>query len=848
MGYVNVESAMVALAAEGKKSARARLYVYHYGTEILARLYADADLTNLLANPMIADEAGTFNDCHTVDGRYRVVVETLKGKSVSTIESVEVLSSKVSASISASAAATSAVTAQQWAASAEGVVLANGLHSARHYAATAAASEAGANAARNQSELAAVAAGAPIHASTSDGLAATANGDVFLVATEPGMQVQQNDSGTGSFLGWLGEVLYDSATALINSTHAGFAVGIVIRTREGGFAYKVAAANATTHHLTTAGGVKLYVLPGSDGYANILAFGATGVSGQDQSAAFTAAAASGLPVVLPSTGSTGRYEFSTTLSLSAPWRGSHTGKSSQVLNPGVKMRFTGTGTAIVTGLSLECLDITADTAVPGQSGIRIENSVFGVKYHDITLRDFDGTSFAVGVINSRASFYTDFNGIHIRNDYRDGAVGLYVSGLGLPNSNANTFTNMFITGRFVDFFHIAGNSNKFINVNTTPRLDAMDTLTFNTAFLIEGHLNSFDTVYIEPFGDVYPENLWQFTTGVGDYGANSNSFENVYLASIGGTGNPYALIADEGTNNDVQIRPIGFNFPQAAGTPKGQSNLIFNAGFRALDASGLPRGWQTSGTGTATRVDTPVRGDVQSMKLDVANNAMTLQQILVTPSNPSVFNCLGTYPVGKFENQTITVGVWCLSSVPGLGALKANAGGATVGNSRHTGSGAWEFLTVQLRGAAGMTQLQVQLRTDYQNAPRTGTVYFTEPVLVLGEDVPRNPDPRPLNDAEAVMAGRIVHNPVVTLPDGGATPSIADGNVFITANTAATTITNFTGRHEGGGAQLIKIFVNDSNTTLANNGNIRTLTNANKALVRNTVCSLLWNGSRWIEY
>ncbi|MBS0124934.1 hypothetical protein [Thetidibacter halocola] len=909
MGYINVEGAMIARTASGEQIARARRYVYHQGTDVLARLYTDVGLTDLLANPTIADETGTFEPCYTVDGLYRIVIETPKGERVAVFDNIDVRSAEVAAAASASAAATAALSAQRWAAETEDSIVADGLHSALHYAAKAAASQvaagssqsatevartaaetahtgaaaarvaaetaqasaegartvaeaartaslaaqtvaevagSGAQAARTQAELAAIAAGAPIHASTAAGLAATSNGDVFLVSTAPGIQVRQNVSGTASVLGWLGEVLYDNAASVIASTETGFATGAIIRTREGAFAYKVAAANATTHHLTTAGGVKLHVLPGPDGYANILAFGATGVAGQNQNAALVAAAASGLPIVLPATG--GRYEFSSTLQLTAPWRGLYTAWSSQTVNPGAELKFTGTGTAIVTGLSLECLELTADTTVAGQSGIRIENSVFGVKYHDITLRDFDGTSFAVGLKNSRASFYTDFNGIHIRNDNRDGAVGLYVSGLGLPNSNANTFTNVFITGRLVDFFHIEGNSNKFINVNATPRLDAMTTLTFSSLFKIEGHLNSFDTVYVEPFGSVYPTRVWQFTTGSGGLGANSNKFQNVYLASIGGNGNPYALVEDVGTNNDVQIRPISFNFPQGAGTPKGQGNLIFNAGFRAIDVAGMPKGWQKSGTGTVTRLTSPARGDAYVMSLDVVNSAVTLQQVLVTTANPVTFNCLGTYPPAKFEGQTITVGVWCLSSVAGMGSIAANAGGPTVGSMRHTGSGKWEFLTVQLRGAPVMTTLQVQLRTHFQNAAQTGTVHFSEPVLVMGEDVPRSPEPRPLNDAEAVLAGRIVNNPIVTFPDGNATPSIMDGNVFMTGNTAATTITNFTGRHVGGGAQDIRIFVNDSNTTLANNSNIRTTTNASKVLVRNTVCSLLWNGSRWIEY
>ena len=45
--------------------------------------------------------------------------------------------------------------------------------------------------------------------------------------------------------------------------------GDYVRTKAEGFSYEVAASGASDHHLTTAGGVKLYVMPGADGGASI---------------------------------------------------------------------------------------------------------------------------------------------------------------------------------------------------------------------------------------------------------------------------------------------------------------------------------------------------------------------------------------------------------------------------------------------------------------------------------------------------------------------------------------------------------------------------------------------------
>lgn len=48
------------------------------------------------------------------------------------------------------------------------------------------------------------------------------------------------------------------------------ASGDIIRTRQEGFAYQVAASGATDQHVTTAGGVKLYLLPSADGTRNVM--------------------------------------------------------------------------------------------------------------------------------------------------------------------------------------------------------------------------------------------------------------------------------------------------------------------------------------------------------------------------------------------------------------------------------------------------------------------------------------------------------------------------------------------------------------------------------------------------
>lgn len=73
--------------------------------------------------------------------------------------------------------------------------------------------------------------------------------------------------------------IYDfrDVSTLLADTGSGFGAGSIWRTRSEGFSYEEAPSSATDHHVTTAGGVKLYVLPvGSDFYA--ATFGIVGVA------------------------------------------------------------------------------------------------------------------------------------------------------------------------------------------------------------------------------------------------------------------------------------------------------------------------------------------------------------------------------------------------------------------------------------------------------------------------------------------------------------------------------------------------------------------------------------------
>ena len=82
----------------------------------------------------------------------------------------------------------------------------------------------------------------------------------------------------------------DVATLLADTalTYSNAPQNTIVRTRAEGFAYKVAASGATNQHVTTAGGVKLYVQQTGTGY-NVKAFGASGGGVADDTSAINAA-------------------------------------------------------------------------------------------------------------------------------------------------------------------------------------------------------------------------------------------------------------------------------------------------------------------------------------------------------------------------------------------------------------------------------------------------------------------------------------------------------------------------------------------------------------------------------
>jgi hypothetical protein len=125
-----------------------------------------------------------------------------------------------------------------------------------------------------------------------EGFADAASGSVTLAAAEAA-SAEVSAEAAAAFAGF--RDFADVTTLLANTSLAygtganQVAAGNLIRTRAEGFAYEVAASAATDQHVTTAGGVKLYVLADSEGARDVRAFGALGDGASDSAAALQVA-------------------------------------------------------------------------------------------------------------------------------------------------------------------------------------------------------------------------------------------------------------------------------------------------------------------------------------------------------------------------------------------------------------------------------------------------------------------------------------------------------------------------------------------------------------------------------
>lgn len=533
----------------------------------------------------------------------------------------------------------------------------------------------------------------------------------------------------------------------------------------------------------------------------------------------------------------GTYQFGSKLTLAAPWIGVETTQSVRTDNNCPLFVFTGSGQAAVTRASFECLDLSSGAI--GQSGLQVSHGI-GIEISKVVISDFSDVSLDLGVPGKSGVYMSSIDNVRIYNSHVvTGSVGLQVeSSTGtVPNSNANTIRNLTVKGQFINMVVDYGNKNTYIGGDLelwpgTTSGGMKSVITFN------GHGDVWIGPYVEMVGSGFPSHFFVFGAR-----SSSNAIRDVYVLTV--NGNTRASISDSGTGNNVAILPIGRNFPQEVGENSNIQNMLPNTEFYNVRPTGLPAGWVkgVGSTGSITVDSITVNGAKHSLHLNVSNQWANVQAFVAT-NIPLVRGALYTFPVSDFIGKTVTAGVWCKASAVGLGHVGINGQGAAT----YSGSGNWEFLTASALIPSGTTEVALNMATgEHSTSTATGDVWFSQPILILGDHIPAYVQRKPLDDVDAQSAGRLSWAPPVTLADGTGTPDVSEANVFITANTMPTTITNFLNPPVGSGAQEIKLLFGDSNTTISSGTYISTKTGADETYATGRGTGFIWSGSKWIE-
>lgn len=454
--------------------------------------------------------------------------------------------------------------------------------------------------------------------------------------------------------------------------------------------------------------------------------------------------------------------------------------------------------------------------------------------------------------------------------------GIFSDG-GFPSTNANTFRQATVAGRFDVMFEVNGTNTSvyagdydFVGTTAATRLVPGATYTITTVgttdfTLVGAASNTVGTVFVATGTTTGTGTAtWNGSAMIKIGGTNVRfhehycelSFPNYYVwftsASFScavlnphiqnitaSMPNAYSKILDEGWANNVYFTPVGFNFPFPASNET-SLNLIPNSAFKSwgTDVYGavVPTNWTQNGSTTPawSQDTTTTRGAYASATVTLAAQTTSISCFVASANANN--NSANQVKIEDFIGKTIVAAVWCKATAA-IGNLKIFGGGAQYGANAYTGSGNWELLTAICKVEPAATDLSITFRQNSANTAATGQMWFSEPILLAGIEL-RQPERRALTDDNANMYGMLSYAPATVFTDGATSPSVALGNVFNFTNTGATSVTSFVGGKPG---QMILLMATNANTTLVNSASttaanvIKTRTGANITLTANIV-------------
>lgn len=499
-----------------------------------------------------------------------------------------------------------------------------------------------------------------------------------------------------------------------------------------------------------------------------------------------------------------------------------------VRGPGTGLVFDGMHGQVIRGFTLK-------SGSPGQDGIRVTSGT-GPEVSRIRLLNFEGICLRLGEAGRGGVYFADVNYIECNGGKQRGDTGLLIDGGQLPNSNANIVRNMFVKGSWRTYLDLRGNKNIIIGGDAELLSSGTGP---SVVFRVAGVANQIVGTYVEGLGGAVPA-LWaEFTSS-----AHGNRISDVMVAAPVPPGGTAGRVKDAGAMNEFSVSAAGANFASGARSIS-PVNEIPNSGFSMPGRDGRsPAGWQVIIQGGEVAHDSEVvRGNAYSLKMKVAEGRASATAWLAT-DRPEARGAETAANPNRYRGQAMMASVWAKSTTPGCGAIKLYTGSNAIGPQQHSGTGAWELLTVAGRIDDDAREVGVALRTSADGAGRTCEVWFSEPMAVIGGELPQY-SPKPLSDQGARMAGALALNAPVAMQPGTASPSVRDGNLFTIANPRPIQITNFTGAMPG---QFVMLMPQDANTSIVPGKHIRLESDAPMLLRPGKTYLLIFDGVHWLAH
>ncbi|MEZ5720475.1 MAG: glycosyl hydrolase family 28-related protein [Paracoccaceae bacterium] len=339
--------------------------------------------------------------------------------------------------------------------------------------------------------------------------------------------------------------------------------GTNVITQAEGFGFTVADAGASDHNLVTAGGVKLYVLPTSDGTYSVRAFGAVGDGVTDDTAAIQAAIdhCNANAATLQAPG--GPY-LVTTINVTCPLVGS------------INNRFSAGDTTFTSAVGA------------GEWAVVIDDLRGSIE--QVTVRN---TGAGNGIWAKRPSVKTALKDVSTSTTYTlvtgSGSIGVKYGTDTDPGAQAITATLQNVSARGYDICHFM---SYYSNANTYQELYALHTnagaAPASHGFKIDSRGNVFTGLQCESNFNIslemtslsYSNTLSQFwTEGTGIQEVIIGGSQNIVLNSIGSVGFINGSIPMSVKPGNLMIRPHPSELT-LADFRRSSENLIRNASFR----------------------------------------------------------------------------------------------------------------------------------------------------------------------------------------------------------------------------------------------------------------------------